>query len=534
MTATAPDDVHGHEHLRGTTAVDVDASGLAMDDDARYRAMKARDARFDGRFFIGVRTTGIYCRPSCPTPIQPLRRNLGFYPTAASAQQAGFRACKRCRPDATPGSPEWNVRADLVGRALRLIGDGVVDREGVSGLARRLSVSDRHLNRLLSEQVGAGPIALARAQRAQTARLLIETTSLSFSDVAFAAGFSSVRQFNDTVKEVFAAPPTALRSSSSSCRGAGPLAAGGAGVVSITIRLAVRSPFDHDHLLSFLAARSVGGVESMRDGMYSRSVHLAGGPAVVDVHPSDDGVVATFHLSDLRDLASATARTRRLLDLDADPVAVAEVLAADPVLRDVVRVHPGLRSPGALDPHEAAVRAVIGQQVSVASARRTAENLTESFGRPLRQPIGRIDRVFPDMDTLAGVDPDRLGMPRARARTVVQLASALADGAIVLDAGTDRRRVIDALEAIPGIGPWTASYIVMRALSDPDVLLPSDAAVRAGAVRLGLPEAGSGLAEHARRWAPWRSYATHHLWSAPDPARTCGRPVAPVEDRSSR
>ena len=508
------------------------ASGLELDDDARYRAMRTRDARFDGWFFIGVRTTGIYCRPSCPTPVQPKRANIAFYPTAAAAQQAGFRACKRCRPDATPGSPAWNLRADLVGRALRSIGDGVVDREGVSGLARHLAVSERHLNRVLADQVGAGPIALARAQRAQTARLLIETTELPIAQVAFAAGFASVRQFNDTVREVFAATPTELRRAAHRSRArrrssAAVPAADGATATPISVRLPFRRPFDHEHVWSFLAARAVPGVEAMVGPTYRRALVLPNGPGVAELTPAADHVAATFHLTDVRDLATAIARSRRLLDLDADPVAIDGVLAEDPALRPAVRNHPGRRSPGAVDPHELAIRAVLGQQITVGAARTLAGRLAERLGAELpaglriedADPTGEADpapvgRAFPDARTLAAVDPATLGMPRARARALVALATALADGTVVLDAGVDRAEATAALEAVGGIGPWTASYITMRSLSDPDAFLPTDVAVLKGAANLGLPVDPGGLTAHAARWRPWRAYATHHLWAA--------------------
>lgn len=493
-------------------------AGLPLDDEARYRAMLARDQRFDGRFFVGVKTTGIYCRPSCPTPVQPKRSNIDFYPAAAAAQRAGFRACKRCRPDATPGSPEWNLRADLVGRALRLISDGMVDREGVKGLARHVAVSERHLHRLLTDEVGAGPIALARAQRAHTARILIETTEIGFAGVAFAAGFSSIRQFNDTVRDVYATTPSDLRATALRRTPRSRNSQGSDAAAPITIRLAVRRPFDHAHLFGFLAARAVDGVEAWDGQSYARSVALTHGPAVVELTPADDHVTATFRLTDLRDLAAAVARTRRLLDLDADPVVIDESLAADPVLRRAVRRDPGRRAPGALHLHEVVIRAVLGQQVSVASARTAAERLTARFGRLLPAAQGAVDRLFPDADTLADADPTDLGMPRARGRAVVGLAAALAEGTLVLDAGSDRRDTFDALLSIRGIGPWTASYIVMRALSDPDVLLSTDVAARAGASRLGLPDAPPALVEHAARWAPWRTYATHHLWTASKPA----------------
>ncbi len=507
-----------------TYPVTSSSTGLELDDDARYRALRTRDARFDGWFFIGVRTTGIYCRPSCPTPVQPKRANIDFYPTAAAAQHAGFRACKRCRPDATPGSPSWNLRADLVGRALRSIGDGVVDREGVRGLADHLAVSERHLHRVLVDQVGAGPLAIARAQRAQTARLLVETTDLPFGELAFAAGFSSIRQFNDTVREVFAATPSDLRRSA---RARGPTdgrrhrpadrtSAADPVPGAITVRLPVRVPFDHAHLWSFLSARAVPGVEAFEGATYRRSITLPHGPATIELTPADDHVRATLHLTDVGDLATAIARSRRLLDLDADPLAVDGTLAEDPALRPLVSARPGRRSPGVVDPHELAIRAVLGQQITVAAARTLAARLAERFGTAL--PASAADhaviRTFPDPATLAAIDPTDIGIPMARARALVGLAGALADDTVVLDPGADRAAATESLLALKGIGPWTAGYIAMRSLSDPDVLLTGDIAVLKGAADLGLAVDATGLAERASRWRPWRSYAIHHLWDA--------------------
>ena len=338
----------------------------ALDDDARQLAVRSRDARFDGWFFVAITSTGIYCRPSCPSP--PARASrMRFFPTAAAAQRAGFRACKRCLPDATPGSPEWDRRADAVGRAMRLIADGVVDREGVPGLGRRLGYSERHLNRLLLAEVGAGPLALARAQRAQTARILLETTQLRAAEIAFAAGFASVRQFNDTVREVFALAPTELRARSIARRrdpGASWAEPG-----TVALRLAYRSPFQPAQLFAFLAARAVHGVEEGDAGRYRRTLSLPHGTGVAEVTTAGgaDGYLrCMLALEDLRDLTAAVRRLRRLFDLDADPVAVADALGADPVLGPCVLALPGLRTPGHVDGNELAFRAVLGQQVSVA------------------------------------------------------------------------------------------------------------------------------------------------------------------------
>lgn len=488
----------------------------ALDDDGLYRAVQSRDRRFDGWFVLGVTSTHIYCRPSCPATT-PRRVNVRFYRTAAAAQSAGFRACKRCRPDASPGSPEWNVRGDVVARAMRLIGDGVVDRDGVGGLARRLGYSERHLVRIVAGELGAGPLAIARAQRAHTARVLIETTDMSITEVAFAAGFGSVRQFNDTVREVFAATPSELRS-----RGTGILrsAAGerGTDAGSVTLRLAVRAPFDADAVLGFLGVRAVPGVEEWDGVTYSRSLALPHGQALVSFAPADGAVMATMRLTDWRDIAPAVGRCRRLLDLDADPVAVDAALGADPMLAPLVARRPGLRSPGAVDGGEIAVRAVLGQQVSVAGARTLAGRLTAAVGEPLadglRRPGSTIDRVFPTCAALAEIDPAALPLPEARRRTLVGICAAVAADDIVIDPGVDRTELSRRLVELPGIGAWTASYITMRGVGDPDVFLPTDLGVRHALERLGLEATPRVAALRAATWRPWRSYALHHLWAS--------------------
>jgi AraC family transcriptional regulator of adaptative response / DNA-3-methyladenine glycosylase II len=469
-----------------------------LDDDACYRAVRSRDARFDGWFSVAVTSTRIFCRPSCPA-VTPKRENVRFYPTAAAAHAAGFRACKRCRPDATPGSPEWNVRGDVVARAMRLVADGVVDRDGVAGLAQRLGYSERHLHRLLLAEVGAGPIALARAQRAQTARLLLETTDLKIADVAFAAGFASVRQFNDTVRTLFACTPSALRSRTN--RVAAP------GVLSL--RLAHRAPVDAAHVLAFLGARAVPGLEEASPDRYRRVLSLPHGAGVVEV---DADLRATLRLDDLRDLTAAVQRTRRLLDLDADPRAVDDALGADPVLGARVRRRPGVRVPGCVDGGELAVRAVLGQQVSVACARGLAARLVARYGEPLPAPDGTLTHRFPSMHVLAAVSPGELPMPAARARTVVAVATAVAEGRVRVDAGADRDDTTAALLALPGIGPWTASYVRMRALGDPDAFLAGDLGVTRGVAALGRPSDPRAVERLSEAWRPWRAYAVQHLW----------------------
>ena len=374
------------------------------------RACQSRDARFDGWFIVGVASTGIYCRPSCPTPVQPKPKNMRFYASAAAAQRAGFRACKRCRPDASPGSPDWNVRADLVGRAMRLIADGAVDREGVPGLARRLAVSDRQLNRLLIGELGAGPLALARAQRAQTARVLIETTTMPFGEVALAAGFRSVRQFNDTIREVFAARPGELRRARAG--GASP----GAGAVSV--RLPFRRPCDADTLLRFLGDRAVVGVEEWDGETFRRTFDLPNGRGIVALRFDDGHVACALELESVADTQTAVQRCRRLLDLDADPVAIAEVLGTDQVIGGLVSRRPGLRSPGAVDGTEALVRAVVGQQVSVVGARTVLGRIAARLGRQVDDAAGSLARTFPSAAAIAEAPDDALPMPASRRRAL--------------------------------------------------------------------------------------------------------------------
>lgn len=494
---------------------------FVLDPERCYRAAKSRDARFDGWFYVAVRTTGIYCRPSCPA-ITPKRSNVEFHRTAAAAQQRGFRACKRCRPDAAPGSPEWNLRGDLVGRAMRLIADGVVDREGVGGLSVRLGYSERHLNRLLTAELGAGPLALARAQRAQTARILVETTDLSMADVAFAAGFGSVRQFNETVRAIFATSPTDLRRR----RAAVDVPTD---IGCVHVRLPVRRPFAGAELFRFVGAHAVPGLVTLDDtGRLHRSLSLPRAHGVVTLDAADDQVHATFRLADWRDLAPAVERVRRWLDLDADPIAVDELLGADPHLGPVVAALPGIRSPGSVDPFEEAVRTIIGQQVSVAGAGTVTGRIVRRLGDRLPIDGMPLTHQFPTADQLASADPTELPLPRRRAATLLRLARAVADGEMVLDPSVDRTNLRHQLAQIPGIGPWTIGHIEMRGLGDPDTWLDTDLVARRGLERLG-PTADPD------EWRPWRSYATRHTWNTVwSPARPSASPsTSPSTPRPS-
>ncbi|WND34040.1 AlkA N-terminal domain-containing protein [Streptomyces sp. BB1-1-1] len=481
-------------------------TGMHTDTERCARAVRSKDARFDGWFFTAVLTTRIYCRPSCPV-VPPKPENMTFLPSAAACQQAGFRACKRCRPDTSPGSPEWNQRADLTARAMRLIADGVVDREGVPGLAARLGYSTRQVERQLLAELGAGPLALARAQRAQTARLLIETTPLPMAEVAFAAGFSSIRAFNDTVREVYALSPSELRTRAPKH----PLAATTPGALSL--RLPFRTPLNPDNLFGHLAATAVPGVEEWRDGAYRRTLRLPYGHGIVALTPNSDHIACRLTLSDLRDLTVAISRCRRLLDLDADPAAIDDQLRADALLAPLVDKAPGRRVPRTVDEAEFAVRAVLGQQVSTAAARTHAARLVTAHGDTVDDPEGGLTHLFPSAAALAAVDPETLAMPRTRRTTFTTLVSHLADGSLNLGVECDWAETRARLLALPGFGPWTADVIAMRALGDPDAFLPTDLGIRRAAGELGLPSTPAALTARAAAWRPWRAYAVQYLWA---------------------
>ncbi len=466
-----------------------------------YGALRAHDARFDGQFVAGVLSTGIYCRPSCPA-VTASERNVVFYRTSAAAHEAGLRACKRCLPDAVPGSPDWNVRDDLAARAMRLIEDGVVEREGVPGLAARLGYTPRHLSRVLVAELGAGPLALARAHRAQTARALLASTGLPIVDVAFAAGFASVRQFNDTIRAVYDRTPSQLRARA---RPEAPSAHGGS-APALTLRLPARTPFDAAGVFRFLADHAVPGLEEGDEGRFARRVRLPAGVARVEILPDmRPGVIVRARVEAIADVAPLVARVRRLFDLDADSAAIDDALGADPALAPLVRAVPGIRIPGSLDAEEALFRTLIGQQISRGAARTVLARLTAELGD---------DGLFPTAARIAADGAAVLRGPAARIGSVLAIARALADGAVSLGLGAPVEERRAALLTLPGVGPWTADYLAMRAFGAPDVLLASDLVVRRSAAGLGLPSSPSALARRTAAWAPWRSYATLHLWRA--------------------
>jgi AraC family transcriptional regulator, regulatory protein of adaptative response / DNA-3-methyladenine glycosylase II len=509
---------------------------VTLDFDTCYRALLARDPRFDGRFFTAVTSTGIYCRPICPART-PARRNIRFYPHAGAAEAAGFRACRRCRPEASPGSPEWNTRADLTGRAVRLIADGYVDEHGVDGLARRLAVTERHLRRLLVTELGAGPLALARTARLQTARRLLAETTMPVTEIAFASGFSSVRQFNASFAEAYGGATSSLRPVLRRARRA-------PDGTWLTLRLACREPFDGDALLAFLAARATPGVEQVTGHRYARTIRGPGGPGLMELtlpagpawaqkgQASRRHVLLQVRLPGLRGVGRVVSRCRRLLDLDADSRAIAAVLGADDVLAPLVAARPGLRVPGAYDGFELAARAVLGQQVSVPAASTLAGRLAARFGTRLAEPVGWPSVVFPGPADLVEADLSGLGLTAARQATLRTLATAVASGRLALDHGADPEETAARLSELPGIGPWTVAYILMRAVGDPDAFPGTDLGLRralsdlgcqANRAERGQAPAGAGRAERGRarsagagraeRWRPWRAYAAVHLWT---------------------
>ena len=491
-----------------------------LDPDACYRAASGRDVRFDGRFVLAVVTTGIYCRPSCPART-PLRHNCRFFATPAAAVAAGFRSCKRCRPHALPGSRHWDTRGDLASRAVLLIRDGAVDDGGVAGLATSLAVSERHLHRVLLAEVGATAQQLNRTRRAQTARLLVEQTAMPLTDAAFAAGFASVRQFNDVMRQEFGVAPSLLRRAVGDHRAAGHDGQATDEGPAVALRLRYRRPMSAEPLRRFLAGHAVPGLERHEPatGDHTRTLRTPAGHGSVTVRVADDArgrgdgteghVGVRLRLAGLTDVATVVARVRRWLDLDADPALVDEALGRDGLLAPLVRARPGLRVPGAADGYETAVLSVLGQQVSLAAARTFAARLVEAYGEPAVDGLS----AFPQAEGLAAADPEDLraamGVTGARARTVQALAAAVAGG-LLLAPGADPAEVRTRLLALPGVGPWTADYVALRCLGDPDAFLPDDLVLKRA---LGARTARDAAAL-AEPWRPWRAYALLHLWTS--------------------
>lgn len=510
----------------------------ALDPVVCERARQARDPRFDGRFFVGVRTTGIYCRPICPVRL-PRAENVRFFASAAAAAEAGFRPCLRCRPESSPGTSAWAGTASTVARALRLIHDGALDASGVDALAARLGIGARHLDRLFRRHLGATPVRVAQTRRLHLAKTLLDETRLPLVEIAHAAGFGSVRRFNEAVRASFGRSPGALRAAVSARSDA--RVSGGAGRAgALRVRLAYRPPLDREALLDFFAARAIPGVEAVAGGTYRRALAVDGQAGTIAISPVP-GAHALELVLDFGDLATVLVRVigrvRAAFDLDADPLAIEAVLARDPALAPRLRARPGLRVPGAFDGFECAVRAVLGQQVSVAGARTLAGRLAARFGRalPAATDTGPC-RLFPTPDALAGADIAAIGLPAARAETIRRLAQEVSEGRLDLETPRDLDAVVEALRRVPGIGDWTAQYVALRALREPDAFPASDLGLRAGAALcFGDATRRPGAAElerRAERWRPWRAYAAQHLWTAwAERARTAAPCATATPDR---
>jgi AraC family transcriptional regulator of adaptative response / DNA-3-methyladenine glycosylase II len=477
---------------------------VTLDPEICYRALASRDARFDGRFFVGVTSTGIYCRPVCPART-PLRRNCRFFPAAAAAAEAGFRACRRCRPEASPGSAAWHGTSAVVTRALRLVADGALDEGSVAELAARVGTGERQLRRLFVEHVGASPLAVANTRRVHFAKQLLDETALPVTVIAHAAGFASVRRFNAAMREAWGSAPRALRRASPGARGA-----------EVVLRLGYRPPFDARALLDYLGVRAIPGVEEVADGSYRRSVAFERASGVIEVRPDRDAHQVLLHVPAAltRWLGPIAARVRRLFDLDADPAPIAAQLARDPELARRLRERPGVRVAGAWSGFELAVRAILGQQVTVAGATTLAGRLAERLGEPLATPVGGVRRVAPRAGALARADLAALGMPRARAGALRALGRAVADGRLDLEGALDPEEAVRRLEALPGIGPWTAQYVALRALGVPDAFPASDLGLRRALGSEGRPLPARALERRAEAWRPWRGYAAILLWTS--------------------
>jgi AraC family transcriptional regulator of adaptative response / DNA-3-methyladenine glycosylase II len=481
---------------------------MDLDHAACYRAISLRDARFDGRFFTGVKTTGIYCRPICPART-PRAENVIFYPTAAAAQEAGFRPCLRCRPETAPDLGAWRGTSNTVSRALGLIELGALDAASVDALAGRLGLGERQLRRLFMQHLGASPITVAQTRRVLLAKQLIHETRLPMAEIAFAAGFSSIRRFNETFRHLFGRAPGTLR------RGSAPeISAGPRGEIALLLRY--HPPYDWPAMAAFLSRRAIPGIETVSAERYRRSIALDGVQGIVTVEPADGAALrATVRFPKLAALPAIIARLRRVFDLQADPVAIAAHLAQDPALAPLVKARPGLRVPGAWSGFELAIRAVLGQQITVTAATRLAGRLVAAHGRRLAEPEGELTHVFPESEALAAADLSSLGMPRSRAATLSAMAQAALADPHLFDATSDLEDAVRRLRAIRGVGEWTAQYIALRQMREPDAFPAADIGLlRALARHETSGQSSSELLDRAEAWRPWRAYAAQHLWAS--------------------
>ncbi|MBS0569118.1 MAG: DNA-3-methyladenine glycosylase 2 family protein [Proteobacteria bacterium] len=478
------------------------STASALDPKICEQARLTRDARFDGLFFTAVRTTGIYCRPVCPAPAA-LSRNVEYFANAAAAASAGYRPCLRCRPEAAPATPATRASSELVAAALRMIDAGALDEASVAQLARRIGVGERHLRRLFVAELGAGPAEIAATRRLLFAKKLLTETALPVTRIAHAAGYASLRRFNTAFLDGYGRAPRVIRREQST-------PASGA----LTLRVPFRAPYDFSALLAFFARRAIPGLEHVDGHGYTRRFAFDGkaGSLRVTRMRGEDALALTVDFPDTARLQAICARVRRLFDVDADIAAITAQLAGDPRLHGHVRKHPGQRLPGGWDGFEIAVRAVLGQQISVAAARTLATRLLERFGEPAPLPDGETIRLFPTPQSLADADLARIGLPRTRAQTLNAMARALCDGTVTFRPEQSLDAFVASWCELPGIGAWTAHYIAMRALSHPDAFPAADLVLRKALGAGGAPASARDVETRAECWRPWRAYAVMHLW----------------------
>jgi len=487
---------------------------MDMDDNACYRVIETRDRRFDGRLFVAVTTTGIYCRPFCPAPT-PRRNHVRFYPTAAAAQEAGFRPCLRCRPETSPDLAFWRGSSSTVTRALGLIEAGALDEANVEALAERLGIGERQLRRLFRQYLGASPVSIAQTRRILLAKQLIQDTRLPMTEVALAAGFGSVRRFNEIFQALFKRPPNALRRMGLATESVGTTGA-------VAVKLGYQLPYDWEAILSFLEARAIPGIEAVSDGRYARTIAISGEHGVLIVDPVKGNCLrATVRFPNLRCLPAIIARVRRVFDLAADPVAIGAHLSQDPILAPLVAARPGLRVPGAWDGFELAIRAILGQQITVPAATRLARNLVSLHGARIADSSALdlgLTHVFPTPLQLAKADLAVLGMPKARQAALSSMAAAIIADPLIFGARRSLDEAVSQLRSLPGIGEWTAQYIAMRELREPDAFPAADVGLtRAMGDGSGVRPSPAELLVQAERWRPWRAYAALHLWASEPP-----------------
>ncbi len=490
---------------------------MDLDHAACYRAISLRDARFDGRLFTGVRTTGIYCRPICPART-PRAENVVFFPTAAAAQEAGYRPCLRCRPETAPDLGAWRGASNTVSRGLSLIEMGALDDDDVDTLAGRLGVGERQLRRLFHQHLGASPIGVAQTRRVLLAKQMIHETRLPMAEIALASGFGSIRRFNETFLTLFGRPPSALRRAAAT-----EIAAAAAGEIKLKLRY--RPPYDWPAMLDYLRKRTIAGVESVDGELYCRTIGLGGHQGSVSVQPdAGNALRVSVRFPKLSLLPAIIARLRRMFDLAADPDAIGAHLAEDPALAPLLVWRPGLRVPGTWDGFELAMRAILGQQITVTAAIRLAGKLVATHGEPYRDADGMLTHVFPTPERLANADLSTLGMPSGRAAALSALAAAVTADPDIFGASRSLEEAVTQLRALPGIGEWTAQYIAMRQLREPDAFPAADIGLlRAMADADGRRPSAAELLARAENWRPWRAYAAQHLWASHAGAPVSGR-----------